>query len=158
MKITFRINGGEKTLETQPLRRLIDILRCDLGLKGTKEGCGEGECGACSILMNGKVVLSCLVPAFQADGAEIVTIEGLGTPRDLHPLQKAFMEEGAVQCGFCTPGMIMASGDLLEREPNPTREQIREALSGNLCRCTGYEKIFRAVEKAAYSRKIKKGV
>jgi len=156
MKIRFKINGRDASVEADPLRRLLDILRDDLKLRGTKEGCGEGECGTCSVLMNGKVVLSCLVPALQADGAEIVTIEGLGTPENLHPLQRAFIEEGAIQCGFCIPGMIMASEELLAREPCPTREQIREGLSGNLCRCTGYEKIFRAVEKAAYSRTIEK--
>ena len=152
----FILNGKRVDVDAHPMKRLLDVLREDCGLTGTKEGCGEGECGTCSVLMNGKVVLSCLVPALQADGAEIVTIEGLGTPENLHPLQRAFIEEGAIQCGFCIPGMIMASEELLAREPCPTREQIREGLSGNLCRCTGYEKIFRAVEKAAYSRTIEK--
>jgi aerobic-type carbon monoxide dehydrogenase small subunit (CoxS/CutS family) len=153
MKITFTVNGKQRTVEAGPLRRLLDILRDDLKLKGTKEGCGEGECGACSVIMNGRVVLSCLVPALQLPGAEVVTIEGLGTETAPHPIQKAFMEEGAVQCGFCTPGMIMAARELLERTSHPTRAEIRTALAGNLCRCTGYDKIFRAVEKAAYSKK-----
>ena len=152
MKITFEINGKETAVETDPLRRLIDIIRDDLKLKGTKEGCGEGECGSCSVIMNDKVVCSCLVPAFQVEGARITTIEGLGNEDRPHGLKKAFMEEGAVQCGFCTPGIIMTSEELLRRTPFPTRKTIRRALAGNLCRCTGYEKIFKAVEKAAYSR------
>ncbi len=157
MKIAFKVNGRSELLETEPLRRLLDILRDDLGLKGTKEGCGEGECGACSVIVDGRVILSCLFPAFQLDGREIVTIEGLGTPNDPHLLQQAFVVEGAVQCGFCTPGMIMTAWELIQNEPHPTRERIREALSGNLCRCTGYERILRAVERAAYSRRIDDG-
>lgn len=153
MKLTFTVNGKEKTLDVEPTKRLLDIIRDDLDLKGTKEGCGEGECGTCSVIMNGTVVCSCLVPAVKIDGADITTIEGLGSKEKPHPLQTAFMEEGAVQCGFCTPGMIMAAEDLLRHEPNPSRDDIHRALSGNLCRCTGYEKIFRAVEKAAYSKK-----
>jgi carbon-monoxide dehydrogenase small subunit len=153
MKITFTVNGKKQTVVTDPLKRLLDILRDDLKLKGTKEGCGEGECGACSVIMNGRVVLSCLVPALQVDGARVVTIEGLGSESQPHPLQKAFMEEGAVQCGFCTPGMIMAAHELMDRSAHPTRAEVRTALAGNLCRCTGYDKIFRAVEKAAYSKK-----
>jgi carbon-monoxide dehydrogenase small subunit len=156
MTLTFRVNGKPVSVEAPALRRLVDILRDDLGLTGTKEGCGEGECGACSVIMNGKVVLSCLVPAMKLQGADITTIEGLGTAGRLHPLQSAFMEEGAVQCGFCTPGMIMAAEELLGRELSPTRETVRAALAGNLCRCTGYEKIFRAVEKAAYARPARK--
>lgn len=153
MKLTFTVNGKEKTLDVEPTKRLLDIIRDDLDLKGTKEGCGEGECGTCSVIMNGTVVCSCLVPAVKIDGADITTIEGLGSKEKPHPLQTAFMEEGAVQCGFCTPGMIMAAEDLLRHKPNPSRDDIHRALSGNLCRCTGYEKIFRAVEKAAYSKK-----
>jgi len=154
MIINIKVNGKNYSIETKPLKRLVDIIRDDIGLKGTKIGCGEGECGACSVLMNGKVVTSCLIPAFQADGSEIVTIEGLGTISEPGPLQKAFIEEGAIQCGFCTPGMVISAEELLRRKPYPTREEIKEALSGNLCRCTGYEKIFRAIEKVAFSKKL----
>jgi aerobic-type carbon monoxide dehydrogenase small subunit (CoxS/CutS family) len=153
MKVTFKINGKDRSVETDPLRRLIDIIRSDLNLKGTKEGCGEGECGSCSVIMNGRVVCSCLVPAFQIEGADILTIEGMGSEEELHPVQEAFIEEGAVQCGFCIPGMIMASEELLRRDPLPSRDTIKQGLAGNLCRCTGYEKIFRAVEKAAFTKK-----
>lgn len=136
-------------MSSHPLRRLLDILREDLGLTGTKEGCGEGECGACSLLLDGKLVNSCMIPALQLPGTSVLTIEGLGTPDDPDMLQRAFVEEGAVQCGFCTPGMVMASRFLLQKDPHPSRSDIRRALSGNLCRCTGYEKIFSAVERAA---------
>ncbi len=149
MKIELTINGKRQTVETAPLARLLDLLHDDLRLKGCKEGCGEGECGACSVIMNGQLVNACMVPAMQASGAEIVTIEGLGDKKHLDPLQKAFIDEGAVHCGYCTPGMIMAARDLLENEPKPGREEIKVALSGNLCRCTGYERIYAAVHKAA---------
>lgn len=147
--ITLTVNGQQHRLETYPLRRLLDILREDLGLTGTKEGCGEGECGACSVLLNDELVNSCLVPAMQVDGARISTIEGVGHEGELHELQKAFAECGAAQCGICTPGMVMASIHLLAATPHPSMEQIREGLSGNLCRCTGYQKIFEAVYKTA---------
>jgi aerobic carbon-monoxide dehydrogenase small subunit len=146
--VSLIVNGEQRTLETYPMRRLLDVLREDLGLSGTKEGCGEGECGACSVSMDGQLVNSCLIPVLQAEGASICTIEGLGK-NGLHPLQQAFIESGGAQCGICTPGMIMASADLLSRFPNPTMDQIREGLSGNLCRCTGYMRIFEAVQKAA---------
>jgi carbon-monoxide dehydrogenase small subunit len=127
---------------------LLDVLRERFGLTGTKEGCGEGECGACSVLINGELVNSCLVPIAQADGTEIVTIEGVANGEELHPAQRAFLECGGAQCGMCTPGMIVATVHLLNKYPQPTMEQIREGLNGNLCRCTGYMRIFEAVEKA----------
>ena len=133
------------------MARLLDVLREELDLTGTKEGCGEGECGSCSVLIDGVLVNSCLVPALQAIGASIVTIEGLANDNRLHPLQKAFLECGAAQCGICTPGMILASVHLLEKTPQPSLEEIREGLSGNLCRCTGYSQIFEAVAKASRS-------
>ncbi len=131
------------------MARLLDVLREDLDLTGTKEGCSEGECGSCSILMDGVLVNSCLIPALQAAGSNIVTIEGLANDDCLHPLQKAFLQCGAAQCGICTPGMILAAAHLLEKTPKPSIEEIREGLSGNLCRCTGYLQIFDAVEKAS---------
>lgn len=149
MQITMTVNGAKRTVEAHPLRRLLDILRVDLGLTGTKEGCGEGECGACSVRLDGKLVNACLVPAFQLQGVSVDTIEGLGTAERPDPLQKVFVEQGAVQCGFCTPGMVIASRVLLDGNPNPDRSEIRTALAGNLCRCTGYEKIIGAVELAA---------
>jgi len=130
------------------MARLLDVLRCDLQLTGTKEGCGEGECGACSVLMNGDLVNSCLVPVAQADGAEIETVEGLGADERLHAVQRAFLECGGAQCGMCTPGMLMASAHLLRGNPQPDLAEIREGLNGNLCRCTGYMRIFEAVERA----------
>ena len=128
---------------------LLDFLREDLGLKGTKRGCDSGQCGACTILMDGKTMNACLVLAIQADGKEILTIEGLSSGGRLHPLQEAFVEEGAVQCGFCVPGMILSAKALLDEKKDPSEEEIRESLSGNLCRCTGYVKIIKAVQKAA---------
>jgi carbon-monoxide dehydrogenase small subunit len=130
------------------MRRLLDVLREDLQLTGTKEGCGEGECGACSVILNDQLVNSCLIPVGQIDGMRICTIEGVGKD-GMHPVQQAFMECGGAQCGICTPGMVLASIDLLRRYPDPTLDQIREGLSGNLCRCTGYGRIFEAVQKAA---------
>ena len=127
------------------MKRLLDVLREDLHLTGTKEGCGEGECGSCSVRMNGELVNSCLVPVLQAEGAEIQTVEGLALNSELHPLQKAFLEHGGAQCGICTPGMLMASVQLLELNPHPSLPQIREALAGNLCRCTGFIRIFESV-------------
>ena len=137
----FTLNGVSSDIDAPPMKRLLDVLREDCSLTGTKEGCGEGECGACTVLMDGLPVCACLVPFAQVDGTEIVTIEGLGGD---HPLQRAFAEEGAAQCGMCTPGIIMAALPLGEQ---PTLDQIRTALAGNLCRCTGYEAIYRAVAK-----------
>lgn len=148
MTISLTINGEPRTIETPPMKRLLDVLREDLHLTGTKEGCGEGECGACAIIINGELVNSCLVPALQAEGAEITTIEGLGADK-LHPIQQCFLAQGGAQCGICTPGMIIATHHLLQKNPQPTLPQIQEALSGNLCRCTGYTRIFKSVEEAA---------
>ncbi|MGH9596242.1 MAG: (2Fe-2S)-binding protein, partial [Edaphobacter sp.] len=138
-----------ETIEAPPMKRLLDVLREDLHLTGAKEGCGEGECGACAILMNGDLVNSCLVPVLQAEGAQITTIEGLAIDETLHPIQQCFLEEGGAQCGICTPGMILATHYLLSKHPQPTLLQIQEGLNGNLCRCTGYMRIFNAVQQAA---------
>ena len=148
-KISFVVNGEKKTVTAAPMARLLDVLREVCHLTGTKEGCGEGECGSCSVLMNGELVNSCLVPIAQAGGASILTIEGVGEQARLHPVQKAFLECGGAQCGICTPGMILATVHLLGKHPRPTQEEIHEGLNGNLCRCTGYMRIFEAVEKAA---------
>jgi len=148
-KIRFKVNGAWREVETRPDRILLDLLREELCLTGTKKGCGEGECGACTVIMNGRTVLSCLIPALKADGAEIMTIEGLGEEGRLHPLQQAFLEEGAVQCGYCTPGMLLSAKALLDENPEPSVEEVKRAISGNLCRCTGYTKIIRAVRAAA---------
>ena len=131
------------------MKRLLDVLREDLRLTGTKEGCGEGECGSCSVLLNGELVNSCLVPVLQAEGASITTIEGVAVGENLAPIQRCFLSAGGAQCGICTPGMILATHHLLKRYPQPTRLQIQEGLAGNLCRCTGYMRIFEAVELAA---------
>ena len=147
--ITFTINGHAKTIEAPPLKRLLDVLREDLHLTGTKEGCGEGECGACAVIINGDLVNSCLIPVLQADGADITTIEGLAIDEKLHPIQQCFLENGGAQCGICTPGMILATHHLLEKYPQPTLLQIQEGLNGNLCRCTGYMRIFESVQQAA---------
>jgi carbon-monoxide dehydrogenase small subunit len=147
--ITFRVNGIERNLNVRNNQTLLQVLRYDLKLTGTKQGCSIGECGACTVLMDGDPVNSCLVMAVKAQGKEILTVEGLGSRERLHPLQKAFVEYGAVQCGFCTPGMLMASKALLDRTANPSRDVIRDAISGNLCRCTGYLQIIEAVEAAA---------
>ena len=149
MKITFSLNGRWMDVETPPDRRVVDLLREDLGLGGTKECCGSGECGACTILMDGESRLSCLMLAAQLEGREILTIEGVAANGEFHAVQQAFVDHGAVQCGFCTPGMILATLDLLRRIPDPTREEVRRELSGNLCRCTGYQKIVDAVMVAA---------
>jgi carbon-monoxide dehydrogenase small subunit len=148
---SLRVNGKLRELDAHPMARLLDVLRCELQLTGTKEGCGEGECGACSVLLNGELVNSCLVPVAQADGAEIETVEGLGSDRRLHAVQRAFLECGGAQCGMCTPGMLVASAHLLRRNPRPDLAAIREGLNGNLCRCTGYMRIFEAVERAVNS-------
>ena len=147
MEIDITVNGELHHVEVDGDMRLIDLLRDKLRLTGTKEGCSEGECGACTVILNGETVDSCLVMAFQCDGDEVLTIEGLERDGVLHPLQKSFIEVGAVQCGFCIPGMILSAKALLDRNPNPTREEIRRGLSGNLCRCTGYNKSIAAVER-----------
>ncbi len=147
--IELTINGKKRKVETTASTRLLDLLRDDLHLTGTKEGCGKGECGACTVIMDGELVASCLVLAPQADGAVITTIEGIGGGNDLDPIQEAFIETGAVQCGFCTPGMILAAKKLLEENPHPDEEEIKRGISGNLCRCTGYQKIFDAVKLSA---------
>lgn len=144
-QIQLTINGQPATVEAPSMKRLLDVLREDLGLTGTKEGCGEGECGSCSVRMNGELVNSCLVPILQADGARIETVEGLAIDAELHPLQKAFLECGGAQCGICTPGMLMAATHLLAHNPRPSMDEIREGLAGNLCRCTGFIKIFESV-------------
>ena len=149
MLIRFTLNGKETQVDCASDRRVVDILREDFGLTGTKEGCGSGECGACTILVDDENRLSCLMLAAQLEGRTITTIEGLAGESRPHPIQEAFAKNGAVQCGYCTPGMVLAASALLRRNPDPTREQIREALSGNLCRCTGYQKIVDAVESAA---------
>ena len=146
--INCAVNGKPQTLHAFPMERLLDVLREQLRLTGTKEGCGEGECGACSVMIDGRIVNSCLVPVAQVEGAEIKTIEGVATGDQLHRVQQAFIECGGAQCGICTPGMVLAAVNLLERTPNPTEEEIRNGLAGNLCRCTGYMKIFESVVRA----------
>ena len=149
IKINCSVNDKARTLEAYPMERLLDVLREQLHLTGTKEGCGEGECGACSVMIDGQIVNSCLVPVAQVDGASIKTIEGVALAGDqLHDVQKAFIECGGAQCGICTPGMILAAVNLLEKNPNPDEAEIRNGLAGNLCRCTGYMKIFESVVRA----------
>lgn len=152
--IRFEINGQPCTVQAPPMKRLLDVLREDLHLTGTKEGCGEGECGSCSVRMNGELVNSCLVPALQAAGASIQTIEGLSVDGTLRPLQQAFLDCGGAQCGICTPGMLMAATQLLSINPQPNLAEIREALAGNLCRCTGFKRIFDSVIAAAANANI----
>jgi carbon-monoxide dehydrogenase small subunit len=147
--INLRINGQTREVAVEPSWTLLETVREALGYTGAKEGCGTGDCGACSMLVDGRLITSCLMLAPQADGREIVSIEGLATNGTLHPVQQAFIDTGGVQCGFCTPGMVMAATDLLTHNPKPTFEEVREGLAGNLCRCTGYTKIFQAVELAA---------
>jgi aerobic carbon-monoxide dehydrogenase small subunit len=148
-EISFTVNGKQETVHVRAMERLLDVLRHELGLTGTKEGCGEGECGSCSVLIDGMLVNSCLIPVLQANGTKVITIEGLATDGRLQILQQAFLDCGGAQCGICTPGMILASLHLLEKKPQPTLEEIREGLSGNLCRCTGYMQIFDGVAEAA---------
>jgi aerobic carbon-monoxide dehydrogenase small subunit len=148
-KFSFIVNGERKTVHAYPMERLLDVLRQHLNLTGTKEGCGEGECGACSVIIDSALVLSCLIPVAQAAGAKITTIEGVAGDSRWKVLQESFLECGAAQCGICTPGMILASVHLLEKKPQPTLDEIREGLSGNLCRCTGYVQILEAVAEAA---------
>jgi len=150
MKISLKVNGKPYVMDVPPMKRLLDVLREDLRLTGTKEGCGEGECGACSVIVNGEVINSCLAPICQMDGADVLTVEGLEMDGQLHPLQQAFWEEGAAQCGICTPGMLIAARALLDANSHPTHEEIKEGIAGNLCRCTGYTKIIRAIEQAAF--------
>jgi carbon-monoxide dehydrogenase small subunit len=149
VKISFKLNGRDVEIETEPNKRLLDMLRNDFKLKSVKEGCGEGECGACTVIVDGKAVTSCTVLAPQVDGLSVITVEGIEEQGELHRLQKAFIEHGAVQCGFCTPGMLLSAKALLDENPNPTEEEIKTAISGNLCRCTGYKKIIEAVKDAA---------
>ena len=146
--IEFKANGQSQSVEVFPMARLLDVLREELKLTGTKEGCGEGECGACTVIINGRIVNSCLVPVAQASGTDIKTIEGVANEDQLHAVQQAFIDHGGAQCGICTPGMILAAVDLLERNPTPTETDIRNGLAGNLCRCTGYMKIFESVVRA----------
>ncbi len=148
IELALTVNDAPRSALVYPMARLLDVLRNELGLTGTKEGCGEGECGACAVIVNGDLVNSCLFPAAQANGARIRTIEGLAHGDELHAIQAAFVEFGGAQCGMCTPGMILAATHLLDRIPHPNEAQIREGLAGNLCRCTGYMKIFEAVVKA----------
>jgi aerobic carbon-monoxide dehydrogenase small subunit len=143
-----RVNGRPAELRGHPMARLLDVLRTSLHLTGTKEGCGEGECGACAVLVSGRLVNSCLMPLLHAEGTEITTIEGLGADDRLHAVQQAFIDHGGAQCGICTPGMVLAAVALLEQDPNPDEARIREGLAGNLCRCTGYMRIFEAVVAA----------
>lgn len=149
MKIRFILNHNNVTADIEPGIRLLDLLRDKFNLTGTKEGCSIGECGACTVIMNGKAVNSCLVLAGQCEGVEIITVEGIESNGKLHPLQENFLKSGAVQCGFCTPGMIMSAYALLLEKQSPTKEEIKEAIAGNLCRCTGYKQIIDAVEKSA---------
>jgi len=153
--ITFKVNGKEIVLDVAPGALLVDVLRDNLGLTGTKVGCREGECGACSIILNGKLIASCLVPAVKADRGEILTIEGLERNGEMHLIQKRFIEDGAIQCGFCTPAMVLAGKALLDENPHPTREEIQMAISGILCRCTGYQKIIKAIDSASKAGELR---
>ncbi|HWC19831.1 MAG TPA: (2Fe-2S)-binding protein [Terriglobales bacterium] len=148
-EISFEVNGQSRSVRAYPMERLLDVLRCELGLTGSKEGCGEGECGACSVIIDGKLAVSCLVPVAQVRDAKVITIEGVAADPRFQHVQDAFLQCGGAQCGICTPGMILATVHLLEKKPRPTMDEIREALSGNLCRCTGYLQILEAVETAA---------
>jgi carbon-monoxide dehydrogenase small subunit len=157
MILEFDVNGVNRRLDVNPELRLIDVLRDKLGLRGTKEGCGEGECGACTVIMDSVAVNSCLVYAMQARGKQVITIEGLEKDGELDLLQRTFISQGAVQCGYCTPGMLMSCKALLMNNPNPTEAEIRLAISGNLCRCTGYNKIIRAVQEAVETGGLQNG-
>ena len=152
-EIKFTLNGKPCAVTVKPWRTLLEMLREDLQLTGVKEGCGEGECGSCTVIMGGKTVNSCLVPAMEADNQEIVTIEGLAEGENLHPLQQAFVDNAGMQCGFCTPGMIMSAKVLLEQTPSPSEEEIRAGIAGNFCRCTGYTKIIESIQAASDTRK-----
>jgi len=148
MQISFTVNGAPRSVEAFPIARLLDVLREQLHLTGTKEGCGEGECGACTVILDGQIVNSCLVPIAQINGSQITTIEGVAHEDQLHVVQQAFIDHGGAQCGICTPGMVLAAVDLLNRNPTPSETDIRNGLAGNLCRCTGYMKIFESVVRA----------
>jgi aerobic carbon-monoxide dehydrogenase small subunit len=154
-QVQLTVNCAAATLLVYPMERLLDVLRHELGLTGAKEGCGEGECGSCSVLMDGRLVNSCLIPVAQANGSCITTIEGIAHDQRLHPLQEAFLACNGAQCGICTPGMILAAIHLLDRQPKPTLDEIREGLSGNLCRCTGYSQIFEAVRQSVVKSETK---
>jgi carbon-monoxide dehydrogenase small subunit len=154
-RIKFILNGYSHELSVQPWRTLLEVIREDLKLTGTKEGCGQGECGSCMVIMDGKTVNSCLIPALQADNKEIITIEGLADGDGLHPIQEAFVNHSGMQCGFCTPGMIMSAKALLDSNPNPSEAEIREGIAGNFCRCTGYTKIIESISAAAEAMKGK---
>jgi carbon-monoxide dehydrogenase small subunit len=154
-QVGLTVNGTLYELSVQPWETLLEVIRDRLGLTGTKEGCGLGECGACTVIMDGKTVNSCLVLAVEADGAQITTIEGLADGDQLHPIQEAFIEHGGLQCGFCTPGMIISAKGLLDENPNPSEAEIRRAIAGNLCRCTGYTKIIESIASAAKSMGVK---
>ena len=149
MKIQFEVNGTIREVDAAPMKRLLDVLRDDLRLTGTKEGCGEGECGACSVIVDREVINSCLVPVCQVAETRIITVEGLAQDGELEPLQRAFLECGGAQCGICTPGMLIAARALLDANARPSRDEIKEAIAGNLCRCTGYVKILDAIEQAS---------
>ncbi len=148
MQISFTLNGAPRSVEAFPMARLLDVVREQLHLTGTKEGCGEGECGACTVVLDGRIVNSCLVPVAQVNGSNITTIEGVAQEDQLHAVQQAFIDHGGAQCGICTPGMVLAAVDLLNRNPQPSETDIRNGLAGNLCRCTGYMKIFESVVRA----------
>jgi len=152
MTFRFTVNEATRDVDVPPMKRVLDVLREDLRLTGTKEGCGEGECGACSIILDGEVINSCLVPVCQIEGSTILTVEGLAHDGRLDPLQQAFLECGGAQCGICTPGMLIAARALLDSNAHPARDQIKEAIAGNLCRCTGYVRIIDAIEQAAAAR------
>ena len=152
MILRFDVNGITRDVEALSMKRLLDVLREDLRLTGTKEGCGEGECGACSVILDGEVINSCLVPVCQVQGSAILTVEGLARDGRLDPLQRAFLECGGAQCGICTPGMLIAARALLDSNAQPTRDEVKEAIAGNLCRCTGYVKIIDAIEQAAWMK------
>ena len=147
--LTMTLNGQEVTLEIEPSDLLAYVLRDKLGLTGTKIGCDEGECGACTVILDGQAVDSCLLPAMKADGCEVVTVEGLAKGGELDPLQQAFIDKGAVQCGYCTPGLLMSARALLDENPHPSEQEVKDAIAGNLCRCTGYLKIIEAIKEAA---------
>jgi aerobic carbon-monoxide dehydrogenase small subunit len=147
-QVEIKVNGVVHEIDVQPWDTLLDVIREKLGLTGTKEGCGLGECGACTVIMNGKTVNSCLVLAVEADGKQVTTIEGLAEGEKLHPIQQAFIDVGGLQCGFCTPGMIISAKAMLDENPNPTEQEIRRGISGNFCRCTGYTKIIQSIQAA----------
>jgi aerobic carbon-monoxide dehydrogenase small subunit len=157
LKITLTVNGERRELDSPPLIRLLDALRGPLGLRGTKEGCGEGECGSCTVLLDGEPVNACLVSIGQCEGRSLTTVEGLGDAAHLSPLQRCFVDHGGAQCGICTPGVLIATEALLKRRPDPSDEEIREAIAGNLCRCTGYQRIVESIRQAAIARKGAEG-